>query len=108
MVETNILVSVVMPAYNAADTIEAAIASALHQTEQRIEVLVIDDASTDATVGVASRVAAQDRRVRLLRQVVNRGPAAARNRGMAEARGKWIALLDADDAFALHRLESLT
>jgi glycosyltransferase involved in cell wall biosynthesis len=101
-------VSIVVPAYNAAETITQTLSSALQQTEPNLEVLVVDDASTDTTAGIAAQVAARDKRVRLLRQTVNRGPAAARNRGMASARGKWIALLDADDAFAPARLEVLT
>ena len=99
--------SIIMPAYNAAPCIAGALASALAQTEQRCEVVVIDDASTDATVTIVSQIAGQDGRVRLLRSSVNRGPAAARNRGIAEARGTWIALLDADDQFAPNRIETL-
>lgn len=107
MAETTIRISVVIPAYNAAGTITRAVDSALRQTEPRLEVLVIDDASTDATAAITARLAAQDPRVRLLRQAVNRGPAAARNRGVAQARGAWIALLDADDEFVPSRVEKL-
>jgi glycosyltransferase involved in cell wall biosynthesis len=70
-------------------------------------VLVIDDASTDGTAAVAEALAVEDARVRLLRQPLNRGPAAARNCGLAEARGTWVALLDADDEFTPERLETL-
>ncbi|HEY1933679.1 MAG TPA: glycosyltransferase family 2 protein [Acetobacteraceae bacterium] len=105
--DNEIRVSVVMPAYNAAPFITAALASALRQSEHRLEVLVIDDCSRDATPHFVQNIAARDRRVRLLRNPVNRGPAASRNRGLAEARGEWIALLDADDGFAPRRLETL-
>lgn len=100
-------VSVIMPAYNAAATIGRAVTSALRQTQQDLEVIVIDDASTDATAGIAERLATQDGRVRVKRQSVNRGPAAARNRGIVAARGEWLALLDADDEFLPHRLTEL-
>lgn len=99
--------SVIVPAYNAEQTVGRAIESALAQTEARCEVLVIDDASSDATVAVATEYAERDDRVRVLCNSVNRGPAGARNHGICEARGEWIALLDADDSFAPHRIETL-
>ena len=99
--------SVVIPAYNASASVAQAIESALAQTEADIEVLVIDDRSTDTTAAVVERMVRRDSRVRLLRQVTNRGPAAARNRGIEHARGEWIALLDADDEFLPRRLETL-
>jgi glycosyltransferase involved in cell wall biosynthesis len=104
---TEIRVSVIMPAYNAEQTVSRAIESALAQTEPRCEVLVIDDASSDATADIVARIADQDRRVHLLRNNTNRGPACSRNHGLAVARGDWIALLDADDTFAPHRIATL-
>lgn len=103
----DIRVSVIVPAYNAAPYIAGTLRSALEQTERRIEVLVIDDASRDATCQTVQAIAEHDPRVRLLRNPVNGGPSAARNRGLAAARGDWIALLDADDAFLPHRLATL-
>lgn len=100
-------VSVVIPAYNAAQHLDAAVGSALAQTENRLEVLVVDDASTDATRELAVRLASGDARVRLLCNDVNRGVAASRNCALAEARGDWIALLDADDTWLPQRLEQL-
>lgn len=100
-------VSILVPAFNAAAYLTEAIESALRQTLDDIEILVIDDASTDSTAGLAAAMAAHDPRIRLLRQAVNGGPSAARNRGLAEARGRWIALLDADDAYEPGRLEGL-
>ncbi|HUN43016.1 MAG TPA: glycosyltransferase family 2 protein [Acetobacteraceae bacterium] len=107
MGDNPIRVSVIMPAYNAETTLFQAVESALRQTESRLEVLIIDDASTDGTVAIAEALATRDTRVRILRQRSNRGPAAARNRGLAEAAGTWIALLDADDEFSPERLETL-
>ena len=99
--------TIVVPAYNAEPFVAQALASALSQTERHCEIIVIDDASSDATATIVARVAEQDRRVRLLRNVDNLGPAASRNRGIAAARGEWIALLDADDEFVPHRMETL-
>ena len=99
--------SVVVPAYNAEAYIGRALASALGQTEPDVEILVVDDASTDRTAALVDRIAARDPRVRLLRATVNAGPGAARNLGLAQARGAWIALLDADDGFAPERIAAL-
>lgn len=97
------LVSVILPTFDRADRVGQAIASVRAQTYEAFELLVVDDASTDDT---AARVAAiADRRVRLLRQPENRGVAAARNRGIAEASGALIAFLDSDDAWAPTKLE---
>lgn len=100
-------VSVVMPAFDAAAYVARAIYSVLNQTEQECEILVVDDCSRDATPRIVQRIAALDRRVTLLRNARNCGPAAARNRGLEAARGEWIALLDADDTFLPERLETL-
>jgi glycosyltransferase involved in cell wall biosynthesis len=107
MDDPTIRVSVVMPAYNAAATIGRAIASALRQTESRLEVIVVDDASTDGTAAVAQRVATRDRRVHVVELDANCGAGAARNQALAQARGEWVALLDADDEFVPHRLQHL-
>jgi len=101
------LVSVVMPAFNAERFVDRAIQSALQQTEACIEIIVVDDCSSDATPSIVAGIAATDTRVRLLRNPANMGPAAARNRAFEEARGKWIALLDADDTYEPNRLEKL-
>lgn len=95
--------SVVIPAFNAGWIIAEAIASALRQTAPPLEVLVVDDGSTD---DIAARIAAlPDDRVRLLRQE-NRGSAAARNAGIRAARGEVLALLDADDIWPEDKLET--
>lgn len=87
------LVSVIVPAYNDAAFIGAAIESALAQDYPRLEVIVVDDGSTDETV---SKAAGYGERVRVIEQR-NSGAAVARNRGMEAARGELIAFLDADD-----------
>jgi GT2 family glycosyltransferase len=93
-------ISVVIPAYNAATTIGQAIDSILAQTYPAHEVIVVDDGSADVT---GDAVAAYGNRVIYLRQE-NAGPSAARNRGVQQARGEWIAFLDADDWYLPHRL----
>ncbi len=100
-------VSLVMPVFDAADHVADALASAQRQTEARLEILVVDDASTDATAAMVAAAAAADPRIRLLRLARNAGPAAARNHGIAAARGDWVALLDADDRLDERRLELL-
>ncbi len=99
------LVSVVVPVYNVAGHLARALDSALTQTMPDLEVLVVDDASTDPTPGVARRVSDGDPRVRVFCNGRNLGPAASRNRAIAEARGEWIAPLDGDDAWSPRRLE---
>jgi glycosyltransferase involved in cell wall biosynthesis len=89
-------VSVVIPAYNATRWLGRTLAAVRSQTFADFEVLVVDDESTDDTARVAADFAAKDSRVRVLRQA-NRGAAAARNRGLRLARGRYIANLDADD-----------
>ncbi|MBN1671850.1 MAG: glycosyltransferase [Kiritimatiellae bacterium] len=98
-------VSVVMPAYNAAATIAEALRSVLAQTFRDFEILVVDDASTDGTFDIAQRTVSHYPAARILRLEVNSGPAAARNRGIREAKGEWIAFLDADDAWLPWALE---
>jgi glycosyl transferase family 2 len=87
--------AVVMPAYNAADTIADSIRSVLAQTERDFELIVVDDGSTDATSEEVGRFT-HDPRVRLVRQS-NAGLAGARNRGLEEARSPYVSFLDADD-----------
>jgi hypothetical protein len=93
----NDLVSAIIPAHNAERFIAATLRSALAQTYPRLEVIVIDDGSRDATAAIAGRIAAQDRRVRLIRLRTNAGAARARNAGIEAATGRYIAFLDSDD-----------
>lgn len=94
-------VSIIIAAWRAEDSIADAIASALAQ-DVDLEVIVVDDASPDGTAAAAQAVA--DPRVQVLRLTDNGGPAVARNAGFAAARGTFLAVLDADDAFEPGRL----
>ena len=111
--DTAPLVSVVVPAFDAARWLPRAVGSALAQNlsplgaDTALEVIVVDDASRDDTRAVAERLAAEDPRVRVVANPVNLGPGPARNHGLAEARGTWVAILDADDAYAPGRLAQL-
>ena len=98
-----VAVSVVIPAYNAARFIGAAIASALAQTYGDYEIIVVDDGSRDETASVVSGFG---QRVRLIAQA-NAGASAARNRGIQEAAGSWIAFLDSDDEWQPSHLDVL-
>lgn len=93
--------SVVIPAYNAEKTIETCLSSVLAQTFMPLEVLVVDDCSTDNTVSVThswqTRFALAGIECKCLQQLINQGPSAARNLGIREAKGVFVAFLDADD-----------
>ncbi|MBW4523140.1 MAG: glycosyltransferase [Scytolyngbya sp. HA4215-MV1] len=98
------LVSVIIPAYNAAAFIERTLVSVLSQTYPHLEVLVVDDGSTDRTVEIVNAWAAKDSRIRLLQQP-NQGVAAARNFAIQNANGSLIAPIDADDIWYPENLQ---
>lgn len=100
-------VSVVMPVYNAASTVESAIASVFGQGVEDIEILAVDDCSSDGSVETLERLSETEPRLRFIRRATNGGPSAARNDAIDRAAGEWIALLDADDVFLPGRLQRL-
>ena len=101
------LVSVYLPTRNRAEQLPRAIRSVLRQDCPNLELLVVDDASTDLTSEVLARFAARDSRVRIFRQPVPSGAPAARNRAIREARGEFLAGIDDDDLMLPTRLSSL-
>jgi len=101
------VVSVITANFNGAAHLPAAIGSVLAQTLDGLELIVVDDRSTDASVAVIAEAASRDARVRLILQDRNAGPGAARNRAIAAARGRFIAILDSDDLMTPDRLQRL-
>lgn len=100
-------VSVLVPAYNSGTTLARAVRSVLDQDYQRFEVVIINDGSRDSTQDVASALCGEDPRVRLITLTRNHGKPFAMNVGIAQAKGAWVAVLDADDRYAPDRLSRL-
>lgn len=96
--------SVIIPTYNRVATLSRAIDSILNQTTQDIEVIIVDDGSTDSTPKLLKDYAHRDKRVKVITQQ-NKGPSIARNKGVINAQSKYIAFMDSDDACAINRLE---
>ncbi len=99
----NDLVSIIMPSYNTSEFIAESISSVLNQTYQNWELIIVDDCSTDNTDCIINSFS--DKRIKLLKNEKNSGAAFSRNRGIREAKGKWIAFLDSDDLWYPHKLE---
>ncbi|MDR1533149.1 MAG: glycosyltransferase family 2 protein [Clostridiales bacterium] len=99
-------VTIIMPAYNAARTIESSVRSALAQTRADFELIIIDDCSTDGTNAIIARCVAGDPRIKPLRNERNKGVAFSRNLGVQQAAGKWVAFLDSDDLWHPDKLKS--
>lgn len=97
-------VSVLLPAYNAERYLEQAVRSVLEQTHRQLELLAIDDGSTDATLRILRALALEDDRVRVISHE-NLGMGAALNRAAVEARHDWLVRMDADDIMAPARIE---
>ena len=100
-------VTIIIPAYNAADTVACAVRSALAQTLEGVEIYVVDDCSTDNTWEVVQVLWHQYARLRASRLKENRGRAYVGNFAAERATGKWIAILDADDWYSPERLERI-
>ncbi len=98
-------VTVVIPTFNRAAFLPSAVRSALEQTFREIEVIIVDDGSTDATPEVCRSLAGSDPRVRFVQQG-NHGPSSARNAGLASARAEWVTFLDDDDLWVDNALET--
>jgi glycosyltransferase involved in cell wall biosynthesis len=98
-------VSVIMACHNAEPYVGDAIRSVLAQSFTELELVFVDDRSTDDSLRIARTLAKSDARIRIYETGVNSGAAVARNRAIAEARGEWLAILDADDVFVADKLE---
>lgn len=102
---SNIECSIIIAAWNSSSFILNAVKSALEQKSIGVEVIVVDDLSTDNTCEVVENI--DDERVILVRSQCNQGPGGARNLGISKARGKWIAILDSDDIMHSERLRTM-
>lgn len=101
----NELISVILPTYNRKNTIKRAIDSVLNQTYKNIELIIVDDASSDGTLEFVSRQYGEDERITYIINEENLGPSGARNVGVANAKGSWIAFQDSDDEWHMDKLE---
>jgi teichuronic acid biosynthesis glycosyltransferase TuaG len=99
-------ISVIMPAYNAADFIEETIQSIICQSCKDWELVITDDGSEDRTVEIIEQCFLMDSRVRLLTNECGKGPAAARNNSINQSTGDYIAFLDSDDVWRPTKLEA--
>ena len=100
------LVSIIIAAYNAEPYLSRCLDSVLNQTYRNIEVIVIDDASTDNTLSILEAYATKDSRMTILKMEKNSGAPAARNKGKSVAKGAFVTTIDADDAIADDMIES--
>lgn len=99
--------AIIIPTFNAEDFVMRAIASAQTQVRPAQEIILVDDCSTDRTRAVLEAAGREDPRIRIIDMPTNGGPSAARNAGIRAATSPWVAILDADDAFAPERLAEL-
>lgn len=99
------LVSVLIPTYNVEKYIEEAVNSILNQTYRNLEIIIIDDCSSDDTFNILKSMESKDKRIKLLRNKINSKIAVTLNNGLKIAKGKYIARMDGDDISALDRIE---
>lgn len=102
--EANIKVSVIIPVYNGGQHFEKCLDDLIHQTLNEIEIICVDDGSTDETEQIIERYMRRDSRISVIKQQ-NQGAAAARNNGIPQAKGEYLSFLDADDFFEENMLE---
>jgi len=105
--DSKVKISVIMPVYNAEETLIRSVQSAQHQTLKEIEIICVNDGSKDNSLKLLEELAKEDSRIRVLSQE-NSGAGPARNLALSKARGEFISFLDADDKYASdNALESL-
>ena|SRR5690606_25332519 len=100
------LVGIITPIHNCSDFLEKTIQTVLSQTYQDWEMIMVDDCSTDQSLAIAQRYAAQDGRIKVLKLEQNSGAAVARNTAIEAAQGRYIAFLDSDDLWLPNKLET--
>lgn len=99
------LVSVILPTYNSEKTIDKTLTSILSQDYQNLEILVIDDKSSDNTRQIIENFALKDQRIKLFKKPENKGVADSRNLGIKKATGKYVAFLDSDDLWPRNKIK---
>lgn len=99
------LISIIMAAYNAEKTIDAAVCSVMNQTYENWELIIVDDGSDDVTASIAEGYAEKDARIRLISNGNNIGVSESRKKALDNARGEWTAVLDSDDMWDSSKLE---
>ena len=99
------LVTIIVPTYNVADYIENAIDSLLYQTYTNLEIIIVDDCSTDDTLKIIKNKYSKNNKIKIFENKKNLGSAFTRNIGIQQAKGKYIALLDADDYYVKDKIE---
>lgn len=102
----NELISIVVPVYNAENYLEKCINSIIGQTYRNLEIILIDDGSNDNSLSICEKFALQDNRIKVFHQN-NGGVASARNKGLSEASGEFIAWVDSDDSTEPEYIEKL-
>ena len=102
----NDLVTVVIPVYNSKNTVAKAVRSVLDQTYNELEIILVNDGSTDDSLDICNKLASEDKRI-IVHSQENGGLSAARNKGISLATGKWITFVDSDDVAAPNMIEIL-
>src|SRR5690242_9188533 len=98
------LVSVIIPCFNAEKFVEDAVHSIMQQSYPNLEIIAIDDCSTDSTLNALKKLCAEDARIKLLMNEKNLGLVSTLNKGINSAEGKYIARMDADDISHVNRI----
>ena len=100
------LITVVVPVYNVESYLERCVTSIRKQSHTNLEILLVNDGSTDKSLEICQRLEQEDQRIRLISQA-NGGLSAARNTGIAQAKGQYIAFIDSDDVISLDMMKTL-
>lgn len=100
-------VSIIIPMYNVENYLEDCLKSVINQTFQNLEIICVDDGSSDKTLLIANSIAKTDNRISIIRNSINRGPSYTRNKGMGVASGKYLYFLDSDDMITENAIEEL-
>ena len=107
MDEGNVRVTIIVPVFNAENTLRDCVATICAQSEKNIQIILVDDCSSDHSLEICEELAKNDNRIEIYTQEKNQGPSAARNIGIAHAKGKYVYFCDADDRMTSDCIEFL-